>query len=791
MRRRQFILAFLILFAILLADQGLFAQNLTQTIRGTVIDKETRSPLPGANVVILNSDPFQGTTTSEDGRFRLEKVKVGRQSIKVSFIGYEDYMINELEVVSAKENVLTIEMSEKVFTSKEVVILGNSGKDNSINEMSILSTRMFSVEETSKYAGAWGDPSRMASNFAGVTIVSDKRNDIIVRGNSPIGMLWRMDGMQIPNPNHFAIAGSSGGAISMINNNLLDNSDFSTGAFSAEYGNALSAVFDLKMRNGNNEKYEFLFQLGMQGVEAGIEGPFIKGKKSSFLINYRYSTLTLLNLIGIKIVDAVPNFQDLSFKMNFPYKKGNISWYGIGGKSNAEDIIKHDSTEWEYRSDQIGYRSGSQMATTGINWFHSISSKTYMKLMLTSSAFNPFTDEDSVGYDYEKHRLSRFSFTEMHNAGSLLFNTKISSRHILRYGVVYNNFQDWNGSYYYTYAGGEQKHIVNESDLNTSLLQGFFQWKFNIKENLALTTGAHALYLLLNNKASIEPRAALRWSINGGHALSFGFGIHGMMQPTSIYYAEVPDSAGTITYPNKSLSYTKAYHYVIGYDWMITENIRLKVEAYYQDIHNVPVSIDQPTLSLMNFGTDDNIFVQSEYRNSGLGRNYGIEITAEKFFSKGSYFLFTTSLFQSQYRDGNQTWRNTRYNSNYAANLLAGKEFKIGKKKNSLIGINTTIVFIGGQRYTPIDLDASRLAGTAVYLDSLAYSKRMKDFFKVDLRVRYRINSKHFSHEIAIEAANVLNRKNVESIFYNRNTGEIDYNYDLSLIPLVFYRLMF
>jgi hypothetical protein len=791
MHSGQLRLCLFFLFAILMVDQSLHAQNLTQTIRGTVIDKETRLPLPGANVIILNSDPFQGTTTSEDGRFRLEKVKVGRQSIKVSFIGYEDYVINELEVVSAKENVLTIEMNEKVFTSKEVVISANSGKDNSINEMSILSTRMFSVEETSKYAGAWGDPSRMASNFAGVTIVSDKRNDIIVRGNSPIGMLWRMDGMQISNPNHFAVAGSSGGAISMINNNLLDNSDFSTGAFSAEYGNALSAVFDLKMRNGNNEKYEFLFQLGMQGVEAGIEGPFKKGKKSSFLINYRYSTVALLNLIGIKIVDAVPVFQDLSFKLNFPYKKGNISWYGIGGKSNAEEIVKHDSTEWEHRSDQIGYKSGSQMATTGLSWFHSISSKTYLKFMLTSSGFNPFNDEDSLGYDYEKHRLSRFSLTEMHNAGSLLFNTKFSAHHIIRYGVIYNNYQTWNGSYYYTYTGGEQRHVVNESDLNTSLLQGFFQWKFNIKENLVLTTGAHALFLLLNNKVSIEPRAALRWSISGAHALSFGFGIHGMMQPTSIYYAEVPDIAGTITYPNKNLSYTKAYHYVIGYDWMITENIRLKLEAYYQDIHNVPISVDQPELSLMNFGTDDNIFVQSTYKNSGLGRNYGIEITAEKFFSKGSYFLFTTSLFQSQYRDGNNTWRNTRYNSNYAANLLAGKEFKIGKKKNSLIGINATVVFIGGQRYTPIDLDASRLAGSAVYLDSLAYSERMKDFFKVDLRVRYRINSKHFSHEIAIEAANILNRKNVESIFYNRNTGEIDYNYDLSLIPLVFYRLMF
>jgi hypothetical protein len=777
----------LLLICLVLSSAG---QNLTQTIRGAVTDKETRAPLVGANVVILNTEPFQGTVTDADGRFRIENVKVGRRNIKVSFLGYEDYLISELEVISAKENVLNIEMTEKVFTSKEVVISGKQNKEHAVNEMSILSTRQFSVEETSKYAGAWGDPSRMASNFAGVTIVSDERNDIIVRGNSPVGVLWRMDGVQIPNPNHFAVAGSSGGAISMINNNLLDNSDFTTGAFAPEYGNAVSAVFDLKMRNGNNEKREYVFQLGMQGVELGTEGPFKKGKKSSYMVNYRYSTLTLLNLIGIRIVDAVPNFQDLSFKLNFPFKRGSISWFGIGGKSNATEKVKKDSTAWEASSDQIGYISGSQMAVSGLSWFQLIGDKTYMKLMLSGSVFNPFNIDDSMGYDYKRFELTQYGQTEYKGIVSCIFNTKITAKHVLRYGLIYNYLQSMNNSYYYTYFGGEQKHNVNDFSGNTSLMQGFVQWKYNIRDNLTLTTGGHALYLFLNGRTSIEPRAALRWGI-GAHAISFGFGMHGMMQPTAVYYADVPDGSGGTTMPNKKLGFTKAFHYVLGYDWMITENIRLKLESYYQDMRKVPVSINQPTLSLLNFGTDDNIFIQSEYRNTGMGKNYGIEITAEKFFNKGSYFLFTGSLFNSQYRDGNGKWRNTRYNSNYAANFLAGKEFKMGKKKNHILGINTTIVYIAGQRYTPIDLDASNLAGYAVYVDSLAYSKRIKDFFKIDLRIRFRFNTKHFSHELAIEAANILNRKNIQAVFYNRNTGKIDYSYDLSLIPLLFYKLMF
>jgi hypothetical protein len=457
----------------------------------------------------------------------------------------------------------------------------------------------------------------------------------------------------------------------------------------------------------------------------------------------------------------------------------------------AQEIPEKDTASWDQQGDQFGYRSGSQMATSGLSWFHTIRSNTYMKLMLSSSAFNPLNAEDSMDASYELHEMSRYSQTEMRSIASLLFNTKISARHILRYGAVFNNIQSWNGSYYYTYLPAETKHVVNESDFNTSLVQGFFQWKYAIREQITLTTGAHMLHLLLNGKTSIEPRLAMRFGIGAGHALSLGFGLHGLMQPTAIYFAEVPRGDGTVYHPNKTLGFTKALHYVIGYDWMMTENIHFKLEAYYQDIRNVPISLDEPENSLLNFGTDDNIFITSTYRNEGLGRNYGLELTLEKFFSKGSYFLVTASLFNSEYRDGNNIWRNTRYNSNYAVNGLAGKEFKLGKKKNNIIGIHTTIVYIGGQRYTPIDLDASRLVGYAVRIDSLAFHDRMKNFFKIDLRLRYRINSKRVSHEIAIEAANILNRKNVEGVFYNRNKGEIDYQYGLSLIPLAFYRLMF
>lgn len=427
---------FFILLLVLLSLSAA-TQNLTQTIRGTVVDKETKEPLPGTNVVLLNTNPIIGVSTDVNGKFRLEKVNVGRQSLVVSSIGYEDMHINNIKLGSAHELVLTIELTEKIYTSKDVVITAESLKHHSVNEMSVISTRQFTQEETNKYAGAWGDISRMAANFAGVSISSDERNDIVVRGNSPMGILWRLDGVEIPNPNHFAEVGSSGGAISMINNNLLDNSDFSSGAFSPEYGNATSAVFDLNLRNGNNEKREYIGQIGASGVELGAEGPFIKGKQASYLASYRYSTVMLLSYIGIKIVESVPDFQDLSFKLNFPLKKGYISLFGVGGISKAVYRPVKDSVAWKNDGDRFGDVSGSRSAFGGLTWFRPLGTNTYIKTIISSSYLNPDYSQDSTGNDYKVYQINRKSTLQQTNIASVMLNSKINIKHIIRAGIIF------------------------------------------------------------------------------------------------------------------------------------------------------------------------------------------------------------------------------------------------------------------------------------------------------------------------------------------------------------------
>ena len=277
---------------LILIVSGLFGQTLTQTIRGTVIDKQTLQPIIGARVVVLESDPLIGSVTNVDGQFRLEGVAVGRQSIQVTYMGYEPVVMQNL-ALTTKEMVLNITMIESVNSLTEVEVTSEK-KGETVNKMANVSIRSFSVEESNRFAGSRNDVARMAQNFAGVQGADDSRNDIVIRGNSPTGVLFRMEGVDIPNPNHFARFGTTGGPISILNNNVLSNSDFMTGAFPSEYGNATAGVFDLKMRTGNNENQEFMFQFGFNGAELMAEGPFSDSSKASYLVSYRYSTLFLL-----------------------------------------------------------------------------------------------------------------------------------------------------------------------------------------------------------------------------------------------------------------------------------------------------------------------------------------------------------------------------------------------------------------------------------------------------------------------------------------------------------------
>jgi hypothetical protein len=770
------------------------AQTLKQTVRGVVIDKQTQSPLPGAVVAVLNTNPIKAVITDENGKFRLDSITLGRWAIKISLISYKEKSQTVI-LSSGKETVLNIELEENAVQANEVTIVAEQDKTKTNNKMSTVSSRVFSAEDASRYAGSRNDPARMAANFAGVSGANDSRNDIIIRGNSPLGILWRLNGLDIPNPNHFGSLGSTGGPISILNNNTLDNSDFMTGAFPADYGNATAGVFDLKMRSGNNEKYEFLTQIGFNGFELGAEGPFSKKKKAgSFLINYRYSTLSAFKYLGLDFGtgDAVPQYQDLTFKADFPTKKlGKFSVWGIGGLSYVELL----SSQQSKKNNLYGYSGRdtyfkANVGAAGISHTYLLNSSSYTKFNIGTSGQINFIQADRIDTNTNPYTINpeyRNNSSTVKYSANFTYNKKFNSRNFINVGAYYDLF-------YTTFIDSTNNFdslgfiTLRDYKGETSLGRVFFQWQHKFNDKLTLNTGVSYQYFLLNSAQAPEPRLGLKYSINSKQTLSFGAGMHSQVQPLYLYFATSKTTQGNIE-TNRNLDFTRAIHGILAYDVNIANNVRIKTEFYYQYMYGVPVRSRKDYFSAINLGADFNSPNVDSLVSNGTGENYGVELTIEKFYNKGYYFLITGSVFQSKYVGSDKVYRNTAFNGNYVFNALGGKEFKI--KEKHIIGLDVKFTYAGGKRYVPIDLAASIAYGDEVRDGTKAYEKQYSEYFRMDVKPSYKLNTKRFTHEVSVDIQNITQHDNVFQQIYDLNTQTIKTDYQLKFFIIPQYKLTF
>ncbi|HRH60436.1 MAG TPA: TonB-dependent receptor, partial [Chitinophagaceae bacterium] len=747
-----------------------------------------QKPIEGASVII--SGTSRGTTTDALGNFRLSNVPVGSVTLIITSIGYKENAVANITVNAGKEIVLNIGMQEKVNVNNEVTVKANSKKNKPLNELSVVSARAFTVEETQKYAAAINDPLRMATNFAGVASVDDGNNQIVIRGNSPTGLLWRMEGIDIPNPNHFAARGSSGGGISVLSAQLLSNSDFVTGAFAADYGNALSGVFDLKLRKGNNEKRETTLQAGLLGLNVALEGPFSKSYKGSYLVNYRYSTLSLLDKIGVNVGGAnATNFQDLSYNISLPANNaGNFTLFGFNGLSNQDFKATRDSLKWESEDDRYDSKFISNTMFNGIT--HNINIGSRGKL--TSAAGYAYS-KLSYDADYLKTADSLFTGYKDFNETkkftvSSTYNYRVNRQHTIRAGGIVNfvGFNYYQLSRDNNNINAPLKEIISIND-KTVTVQGFAEWQYKLTDNLTFNTGAHYLQLLYNNTKSIEPRLSVKWDVNKKNTVAFGYGLHSQVLPWGIYFVQVATD-NKITTPNKDLGFTKAQHFVVSYNHAFNKDLRLKAEAYYQQLYNVPISPnDTSTVSTLNL---EDSYITDALVNKGKGKNYGIEISLEKYLNNHFYFMFSNSVYQSKYTAADGIERNTRFNGNYISNLVAGKEFVYADGKRTL-GINIKAVYAGGYRTTPIDDEQSQLLGYTVYKNKEAYSLQNPAYMRADLRVSMKWNKKNFTSTLSLDIQNVTGRKNIYGSYYDLTKNKVITSYQTGFIPVINYIVEF
>ena len=784
-----------------------FASNApTGTIRGTIIDRISKTTLPGANIILLNSSPITGTSSNADGKFRLDNVNVGRVSLKITFIGYKDAYINNLTLNTGKELFLEIEMDENVITQKTVEIKARTDKSATINKLTTVSARSFTVEETGRYAGSRNDVARMASNYAGIVGSNDARNDIIIRGNTPSGLLWRLEGVDIPNPNHWGALSATGGPVCILNNNVLSNSDFLTGAFPAEYGNAVSGVFDLKMRNGNNEKHEFLGQIGFNGFELGAEGPINKKNGSSYLVNARYSTLEVMEKMGADFGtgSGIPKYKDFSMKLNFPKTKlGSFSVFALGGISDIEmwDSRK-DSTKDKvdyYGGEGFDLTNGSDMIAGGITHTLFFGSNTYTKLSLSAASHSFETIVDSLS-PINKSKIANYrnNLVENYLTASFLLNHKINSRSFVKTGIFIKGI----GFNLYERIYNNDDHdlrTVTDFKGNTYLLQPYIEYQYKFSDVLTLNTGLHAMYYGLNKDYSIEPRAGLKWNLTANQSLNFGYGLHSQLNSISVYFRQTRIADGSFKRLNEDIAMMNSQHFVLGYDMNLSEYVRIKAETYYQYLYHAAVNGNTDNFySLLNQGASFGYETPDTLKATGTGYNYGFEFTLEHFLNKGFYYLLTTSVFESKYKGSDNIEHNTAFNGNYVLNALIGKEFVLGgnnkeKKVRNILSFDLKTTYAGGQRYTPSTVlyDAVNGKYYRKYDESKAYSLQYKDYFRTDLKLTYRRNGRKITQEFGIDIQNLFNQQNVYAEKFNQKTGEKSFTNQIGIMIIPQYRIIF
>lgn len=775
----------------------------TSSIKGLVFDKQSESPLEGATIELLNASQATGVITNFDGRFTLKDVSVGRRAIRVSFIGYEPYTVPNIEVTSGKDVFINIGLTEAFNQLDEVILTTNTNKDKPINKLATVSTRQFGLEEVTRFSGGRSDVGRLAANFAGVSSPDDSRNDIVVRGNSPTGLLWRLEGIPIPSPNHFGTAGTTGSPVSALNPNMLKNSDFLTSAFPSEYGNAIGGVFDLGFRNGNIDDYEFTLQAGIfTGVEAMAEGPLGK-KKGSFLIAGRYSLISLLG-VGAGGTSATPNYSDLSFHLNFGKSNlGKFSVFGIMGNSDIEFLGNEISEDDLFAAEDENTTAESRFGVLGLKHQITLGQNSYLRSILSGSfSGNDFNIDRYIDKDTSEERLIQYAKvdnSETRFTFSTLYNSKLNNKSTLRIGVLAENFnvqyllQDRNKQPDNNSDGDPDFFTFRDINENMLLLQPYAHIQFRLSEQLTINAGLHAQYSSLNEQFALEPRTSLTYQLAPNHTLNLGYGLHQQSVALPLLFLN-EEINGQLVQTNKNLDFTRSNHYVLGYDVKLNSNWRGKVEVYYQSIDKAGVEPFPSSYSTLTEGAN---FIFDNNRvslvNDGTGYNTGIEFTLEKFFSKGYYGLFTGSFFDSKYTASDGVERNSPFNNGYVVNLLGGKEFKVGRLRKNIFFIDTRFTTSGGRYYTPVDLEASQQTGFEVLQDEFTYNSQYDSYFRWDLKFGIKLNSKEKkrSHQVYLDLQNVTANENVFARRYNRQTNNIDQVNQIGFFPDFGYRYQF
>lgn len=773
----------------------------SQIIRGTVFDADTDKPLPNATLQLEDALQVYGATADRNGAFSFGRVPVGRYQLVARFLGYETQVITEILLESGKEQVIDVQLRAGAETLVETVVKGRR-PDNVLG-----SVQTITPEQVLRFPATYLDPARLATAYAGVINTNDQANNLSVRGNAPSGLVWRLEGVEIVNPNHLSNAGTigdrplpSGGGVNLLSAQLLNSTRFLSGAFTPEYGNALGGIMDMRFREGNNQKHEYTAQVGVIGLDMAAEGPLNRRTGASYLVNLRYSFTGLLGLMGVSFGGEDIRFGDLSVNLALPTRRGKLTLFGVMGKSSNDFTAKADSLREEDK-DRFSIRFDSWMSAGGLTYTQMLGGRWQWRLSAVASANKNDRDQSPgsltgtlpVGNPFQYDRSTNARAT-LHNQ----FNYRLRDDRRLQLGLYltrwYGSVGVWRDR---APLGFPRSGRVQEGILWSWLVQPYANYIWTPSEKLTLNVGVHGNLFTVNKKSvALEPRASVRWQPVERHAFTLAYGLHSQTQQPVTYLTEALRGSGE-SFRNLGVGLTRSHHLVLGHTFQIDESSSVRTEAYYQSLFNVPVSSrlvgGVPVgYSVLNLIDINELAERPEpLVNKGKGRNAGLELTYQKLLVKNYYLLVSGSLYDSRYQALDGVWRDTRFNGRHAINLTGGKEYVTQRNTYTRIwGFNGRVTQLGGFRDRPINVEASRQAGATVYAGS-DFSVQLPDYFRADLRVYWKKNRARYSRTLSLDLMNVTGAKNRAYSYYDAVQRKVVEKFQLGLLPILNYRWEF
>jgi len=730
------------------------------SIKGKIVDAETKTPLIGVNIYIKNTQT--GTSTDNEGNYEITSIPVGLINVVFSYIGYESVTKTDINVKPDRTLYLNIEMRSSAVKLQDVVV--TNGYFSELENKPV-STVNFSSEEINRSPGTAGDVSRILYTLPSIAKINDQRNSLIVRGGTAVENSFYLDNIEIPNINHFPVEGSSDGPIGILNADFINDVNFHSGGFSPIYGDRLSSIMDISFREGSKARFSPQVNLSMAGFGGAVEGAI--GNKGNYLFSINRSYLDLL-VNQIEEGSPLPKYGDMQGKIAYDFDdKNSLSLLDVFSVDeiylDADKAIKNDANMYG--------KTNGITNTTGANWQHIWNDKgfsntsiayTYVKYNLD---YGKTATQQQFYRNNSKENILRFrnlNYLKLNNRNSLEFGTDLSGMFI-KYNTHYGEYEDQ--------YGGITPPLYINNKMNGYKLGVFGVHHISLLENLKLDYGTRIDYFTYNQNLNVSPRASLTYQLNPKTSFSVSAGL---------YHQEIPNNILVQSEDFKSLKTPSAVHYIAGFSHKLGNAARLSVEVYYKDYFNFPINPAQPTMFLFDQVQVFGIFwSNATLKDNGRANAKGIEVILQKKLAEDFYGLVSGSLSNSSYRDYSGRWHNRIYDNRFNINLEGGYipsndwEFKI------------RWVYAGGAPYTPFDYEASKKAGVGIWDLSKTNSQRLPDYHSMNIRVDKRFYFSSSSLLVYLSVWNVYNRKNIAFYYWNEVKNDIDSQTQWSTLPVI------